>query len=218
MGGCCDSRGCDRRFSPRFARRMAKKYRKQGLDPTARRMVDLLPPGDVQGASVLEIGGGVGEVHVELLRRGAASAVALELSPAYDDAAGQLLVEAGLTGRVQRRLADIAADPDAVEPADVVVMHRVVCCYPDHPRLLGAAADRARRHLVFSYPARNAVTRALFAAENLGHRLARRDFRVHAHRPEAMQAVVAGHGLVIQPVVRSGAWRIVVASREPVTR
>ena len=72
MGGCCDPRGCDRMFSDRFARRMAARYRKKGLDTTARRMVELLAAAASQGATVLEIGGGVGEIQIELLRRGAA--------------------------------------------------------------------------------------------------------------------------------------------------
>ncbi len=120
-------------------------------------MVELLAEAGIDGATVLEIGGGVGEIQVELLERGAASATSLELSPAYDAEAERLLVEKGLTGRVQRRLVDIAAEPTAVEPADVVVLHRVVCCYPDYGRLLAAAAGRTRRHLVFSHPPRNVV-------------------------------------------------------------
>jgi hypothetical protein len=69
-------------------------------------------------------------------KRGAARGVSLELSPAYECEAERLLREAGVAGGAQRRLRDIAVDPDAVEPADVVVLHRVVCCYPEYARLL----------------------------------------------------------------------------------
>ena len=41
-----------------------------------------------------------------------------------------------------------------VETADVVVMNRVICCYPDMPKLAGATADRAKRTLVMSFPNR----------------------------------------------------------------
>src|SRR5215210_5878891 len=140
--GCCDPRGCDRFFGTRFARRVARRYRKRGLGGTERRMVEFLEREGLEGATVLEVGGGVGELHVELLKRGADRAVNLELSPAYDGEARRLLAEAGLEGRVERRIHDIAVAPDEVEPADVVVLHRVVCCYPDYERLLGAAAER----------------------------------------------------------------------------
>ena len=82
MTGCCDPRGCDEMFGRGFARRMARRYRRRGLDGTAARMVDFLAEDSVEGATVLEVGGGVGEIHVELLRRGATSATSLELSTA----------------------------------------------------------------------------------------------------------------------------------------
>jgi 16S rRNA G966 N2-methylase RsmD len=193
--GCCNPRGCDRFFDDRFARRMAKRYRKRGVDKTARRMVEFLAGRGVEGASVLEIGGGVGEIQLELLARGAARTTNLELSDGYDAEAARLAREAGVEARVERRRHDIAVDPGAVEPVDVVVLHRVVCCYPDYERLLGAAADHARRLLVFSHPPRNPVSRAIVAAQNLGFRAMGREFRTFAHPPRAMLGVLERHGL-----------------------
>ena len=157
-------------------------------------MVEFLTARGIDGATVLEVGGGVGEIQIELLKRGAERAVNLELSPAYDHEAAGLLREAGLEGRAERRLHDIAADPAAVGPTDVVVLHRVVCCYPDYERLLGAAAEHARRLLVFSYPPQNVVSRFVVAAQNLGFRLLRREFRTFAHPPSAMLAVLEERG------------------------
>jgi 16S rRNA G966 N2-methylase RsmD len=158
-------------------------------------MVEFLEQRGIEGATVLEVGGGVGEIQIELLKRGAARAVNLELSQAYEEEATRLLREAGLDERAERRLHDIAADPVAVDPADVVVLHRVVCCYPDYERLLGAAADRARRLLVFSYPPRNAGSRLIIAAQNLLFRVLRREFRTFAHSPSRMVGVLEDHGL-----------------------
>ena len=145
MTGCCCPGDYDRFFGKRFARRLAKKYRKRGLDKTARRMTDFLRERGIDGVTVLEIGGGVGEIEIELLKAGAARAQNLELSSAYEEDARKLAEEAGVGGRVDWRIHDIAADPEAVEPADIVVMNRVVCCYPDYERLLGAAADHIGR-------------------------------------------------------------------------
>jgi magnesium-protoporphyrin O-methyltransferase len=200
-------------FGRRFARQRAARYRKRGLDRTARTIVSLLDEGGgVRGATVLEIGGGVGEIQLELLKRGAASATNLELSPGYEPEAAALAEEAGVTGRVTRRLVDIATDPAAVEPADVVVLHRVVCCYPDVATLLGAAADHARRQLVFSHPPRNAVSRAVVATQNALFRVAGRDFRTFAHPPAAMLDVLAEHGLQLR-AHRGRVWQVAAVSR-----
>ncbi len=158
-------------------------------------MVEFLEQRGIEGATVLEIGGGVGQIQIELLKRGAARAVNLELSPAYEQEAIRLLREAGLEGRAERLLDDIAADPVGIDSADVVVLHRVVCCYPDHKRLLEAAADHSRRLLVFSYPPRNVASRLFIAAQNLVFRLLRREFRTFAHPPSRMLGVLEERGL-----------------------
>jgi 2-polyprenyl-3-methyl-5-hydroxy-6-metoxy-1,4-benzoquinol methylase len=213
---CCNPRGCDDFFGGRFARRVAAKYRKRGLDKTASRIVAFLEREGVADATVLEIGGGVGEIQLELLKRGAARAVNLELSPAYDREARGLLREAGIDPvRVERRLHDIAEHPSGVEPADVVVLHRVVCCYPDYERLLGAAAERARRLLVFSHPPRNLVARAVIRVQNLALRLNGKDFRTFAHPPEAMVGVCRDHGLSPAYAHAGAVWQVEGLSRYP---
>src|SRR4051812_9661547 len=108
MGSCCDPRGCDEFFGDGFARKMANRYRKGGLDRTSRRMVEFLEAQGLEGSTVMEVGGGVGEIQVELLRHGAARTVNLELVAAYDREAERLLAEHGLEGRAERRLHDIA--------------------------------------------------------------------------------------------------------------
>ena len=205
---CCNAHGCDGFFTPRMAKRAAERYRKKGIDKTATRMLAFLEQQGIEGATVLEIGGGVGDLQIELLKRGAARTLNLELSPGYDEEATRLVHEAGVTGRAERRLHDIAADPGGVEPADVVVLNRVVCCYPDYERLLSAAADHAHRLLVFSYPPRNALSRLLLGAENLLFRLRGREFRTFAHPPARMLTAVEERGLACAYTHRPVVWQI----------
>jgi hypothetical protein len=208
MAGCCPSRDYLRFFNQRFARRLANRYRRRGLDTTARTMVGFLRALGIEGATVLEIGGGVGEIEIELLQAGAAHAQNLELSPAYEQQARTLAGQAGVQGRIDWRLHDLAADPGAVAPADLVVLHRVVCCYPDYERLLAAAAEHARRALVFSYPPRNVLSRAFYGVFNLVMRLTQSSFRGFAHPPGAMLAVLEDHGLQRTFERRSRIWQV----------
>ena len=197
-----------------MAKRAANRYRTKGLDKTATRMLAFLEGQGIEGATVLEIGGGVGELQIELLKRGAARTVNLELSPGYEEEATRLLQECGVQERAERRLHDIAAAPTDVEPADVVVLHRVVCCYPDYEPLLGAAADHARRLLVFSYPPRNVFSRFLLGAENLLFRLRRKAFRSFVHPPAQMLRVVGEHGLCLAYTHHPVVWQIAGFERQ----
>jgi magnesium-protoporphyrin O-methyltransferase len=191
-----------------MAHRAAERYRRRGLDKTARRLITLLEQEGIKEASVLEIGGGVGEIQIELLKLGAARTLNLELSAGYESEAMQLLREAGVDERADRRIHDIAADPDGIELADVVVLNRVVCCYPDYERLLGAAADHAKRLLVFTHPPRNAISRLLIGLQNLTFKLRGKEFRVFVHAPGAMFGVVEERGLHLAHVHRPVVWQV----------
>ncbi len=208
MSGCCNPRGGDEFFDNRFAARVARRYEQRGLDRTARRMVEFIEQQGIDDATVLEIGGGVGEIQIELLKRGASHAVNLELSSAYDAEALKLLRQNGFERLVERRLCDVAVDGGFVRPADVVVLHRVVCCYPDYVRLLTEVAQHSRRLVVFSHPPRNPVSRLAVAAANLRLRLQRKDFRVFVHPPAALLGVLEQQGLRPTFTHRGLVWQI----------
>jgi 2-polyprenyl-3-methyl-5-hydroxy-6-metoxy-1,4-benzoquinol methylase len=213
MSGCCDPLGCNDMFGPRFARHLTSRYRKRGLDKTAARMVAYLVDRGLDGASVLEIGGGVGAIQLELLGQGASRTTNLELVDAYDADATELAETAGMRDRMTRRQVDIAATPDEVEAHDIVVMHRVVCCYPDYERLLTAAADHARRLLVFSHPPRNWMSWTFTRLQNVSFRLVGKSFRTFAHPPAAMVAVVEGRGMRTDYTYRGPVWQVVGLAR-----
>ena len=158
---------------------------------------------------MLEIGGGVGGIQVELLRLGAARSTNLELVDSYEAGARALATEAGVADRMTRRQLDIATEPDAVEPHDVVLLHRVVCCYADYDRLLGAAAAHARRTLVFSHPPGNVIARGMFGSENLYRRLRGNAFRAYVHDPDALVAAAERGALRAQYRHRGNGWCVV---------
>lgn len=208
MGDCCEPT-YDGKFSDRFARRVARRYGRRGLSRPSKAIVEFLAERGISGATVLEIGGGVGEIQVELLRLGAVRASNLEISSNYEPEAIELLERSGLRDRVDRRLLDIARHPGDVESADVVVLHRVVCCYPDYERLLSAAADKTRRLLVFSYPPRNLITIAGMSWDNAWRRVKGDPFRTFAHPPADMWTVVNEAGLRSTYRWRGLGWRVV---------
>lgn len=204
MPGCCASKDYERLFGKRGAARAAQRYRKRGLSRTARELVDLA--GDLHGESVLEVGGGIGSIELELLARGAERATNIELSGEYEDAAAELLAERGVTSRVDRRIGDFVEDAASFDPYDVVVMHRVVCCYPDVDALVGSAAARARRRLLLTYPRRRLPVRLVLSFVNLMLRVSGSTFRVYVHPFERIAAAARTHGLELDRRMRSRFW------------
>ena len=213
MSDCCTPRGYRWIFSERSAQREARRYRRRGLDGTSRRVVDFLKKQGVEGRTVLEIGGGIGAIQIELLKAGASRATSIELTPTYEREANQLLSEAGLSGRVERKVMDFAQTSDQVESADVVVMNRVLCCYHDMPRLAGAAADHAQQTLVMTFPRGALWLRAMLGAGNGLLWLTRRDFHIFVHRPSEIMATSQRHGL--RPVINQTGvmWTLAALAR-----
>jgi magnesium-protoporphyrin O-methyltransferase len=195
VSDCCSPKGYRWVFSEREARREAKRYRRKGLDATSRQIVDLLQAQGVAGRTVLEVGGGIGAIQIELLKAGAARATSIELTPTYEDVAMALLREAGLEDRVERHVMDFADAGGAVSAADIVVLNRVICCYHDMPKLAGAAADHAREVLALSFPREGWWMQAGIATMDLMLRIARREFQAFYHSPRKILATCEQHGL-----------------------
>jgi len=213
MSDCCTPKGYRWIFSERMAEADARRYRRKGLDTTSRRIVNFLKAQGVEGRTVLEVGGGIGAIQLELLKAGAARAVSVELTPTYEDVASRLAEEAGLSQRVERKVMDFAQAAAEVEAADLVIMNRVICCYPDMPRLAGAAADHARGLLVMSYPKRAWWTIAGLAIANTILRVTRREFHIFLHEPAQILATSERHGL--RPVLDKPGilWTVAALSR-----
>jgi SAM-dependent methyltransferase len=213
MTGCCARHGQEELFTEKGARRAARRYRRKGADPMARSLARRASARGLEGATVLEIGGGVGEVLLELLRRGAASGEVVELLPAYEAEARALAEEAGVAERAGFRTADLVADPAAREPADLVVLNKVVCCTPDGVELAGVAAGLARRTLVLSHPRASWAARVGLGAANLWLRLTRKRFRVFVHPRAALEAAIAAQGLALASEQDGVVWRVAAYER-----
>ncbi len=207
MGNCYRARSCEQFFLPSVARRSLETYRKKGLDKIERRMIATVSVGPLKGMRVLEIGGGIGRIQAELLAAGADQGEVVELVPAYERYARELARENGFAGRTSFRIVDILEEPDAVEPADIVVLNRVVCCSPDGIDLAAAAARLARRRLVLSFPRDAIWVRAGISLLNASFWLRRSPFRAYVHRPNALIAAVNGGGLQVAEGGHGAFWQ-----------
>ena len=90
-----------RHFDADVAAGDRERYKSKGLDKRARRLVAAVARAGIDGASVLDVGSGLGLVSLELLSRGAAMATLADASPAYLQAAREEASERGIADRLQ---------------------------------------------------------------------------------------------------------------------
>jgi len=115
-------------------------------------------------------------------------------------------IHRGCAEAVDWRHGDFVSRASEFDAATVVTLDRVVCCYPAHEPLLGAAVRRAERCLALSYPKDRWYVRAVMALENAGRRLKGNPFRTFVHSAGAMERLIRANGFRLVSRRRTVAW------------
>ena len=176
-------------------------------------LLDMIGPIGIEGATILDIGGGIGIIDQELLRAGADRAVMVDVSRAYLDVAQQEARDADLLDRIDFVEGDFVRRAAETEAADIVTLDRVVCCYPDVDALVGLSAARARRVYGLVLPRDRWLLRAAIRLYNVTLRLRRKAYRAYVHPNAAIDRLVAASGLRPRSEGRTFVWRVVVYER-----
>jgi magnesium-protoporphyrin O-methyltransferase len=95
----------------------------------------------------------------------------------------------------------------------LVILDRVICCYPHLPPLLGAAAGHARRYLAVSFPLDTWWLRLPARVISALMTLFRSRYHFFIHRGEEVVAIARDAGLRPVHLDRNGLWRIAVFGR-----
>lgn len=212
MSDCCT--GLLRKFDEKVVDRERRRFLESGPLPTSAALAGAVRKEDVEGATVLDVGGGLGVVHGDLLEAGAVRAVQVEVSPAFTDAAREIAEERGYRERVEYRIGDFVEMAPELRDADVVILDRVICCYPDAGRLVGASADKARRIYGAVYPRDRLPVRAAVWLQNLFRKLARNPFRVWVHPISEIERPLFERGFRRRRTERTFVWEVAVYVRE----
>jgi SAM-dependent methyltransferase len=209
MPGCCCSPfecAANQQFNQKKVARELKRYRQKGPGPTTRLLVDGIARSAKIEGTLLDIGSGIGALTFALVERGASSAVAVDASAAYINAARDEATRRGHSDAIRFVHADFVVAASELPSASVVTLDRVVCCYPSCTHLLDAAVARAERCLAISYPRDVWYVRAAMAVENGQRRLARNAFRTFVHPVAEIQDTIRRAGLRLSSRQESWIW------------
>lgn len=213
MSCCSHCRDAESLFSRRTARRDLRRYRRRGPHASTRRLLRMIRREELEGGRLLDIGGGIGAIQHALLQDGLSGAVHVDASAAYLAASEDEAVRQGHRERVEYHHADFVELAEQLPEVEVVTLDRVVCCYPDMPRLVHASAARARRLYGLSYPREHWGMRTGVALGNLFFRLRRSAFRTYLHPPQAIDAEVRRQGLTPIARDRTLLWHVALYRR-----
>jgi magnesium-protoporphyrin O-methyltransferase len=178
-------------------------------------VIDALKAEGVEGATLLDIGGGIGTIHHELLAVGAARATSVEASSGYLAAAREESDRRGHAGRVTFQHGDFVELAGSIPPADIVTLERVLNVYPDWERLASLSAERARRLYCVVIPRDTRFVRLVIFVINLVLRLRRQRLRAAVVPMGRLEQVLRQAGLspcLSRPV--GPAWHVLLYRRD----
>jgi magnesium-protoporphyrin O-methyltransferase len=187
-------------FDARRARKDLRRYSRRGARGATRRLLDaVLASVRERGAADfthLDIGGGVGVLQHELARDGAVHTTAVDASRPYLEVLRQAAAERGYEARQTRIEGDFTEVAGRVEPATVVTLDKVICCYPDMVALVRASARKATALYGIVVPRDTAWVRVAVGLANwFLRRPLGRQFQAFAHSHRAIDRVCAEEGL-----------------------
>jgi SAM-dependent methyltransferase len=191
------------------------KYKSKGLTVSSQVLLDFISKKGLTGKTVLELGCGTGFFALETLRNGASSCLGVDLSSAAIREANEFAKESGLEDRARFEVANAAS---AGQPAsDVVVMDKVLCCYPDADALLKTASDSSRELLGFVVPRDEGLMKPAMkigtALINLVEWLRRSGFRLYLHPLRSIDRLLSESGFQQSDKAKSRFWLVFVYKR-----
>ena len=207
---CCDEDLARLGYDGLNAEEDLDRWRAGRLNPVTTELIDVLRTQGVEGARILDIGAGVGAVHVALLEAGAAAAIDVDASREYLATARAEAERRGLDGRVEYRYGDVVELDPELPPVDIVTLDSVICCDPDLEALLVAATLTRPRLVGITYPRDTWWMRAFMRIHNLWQAVRRSPARYFVHRHAQLERWMAGAGYrnVHEGGIRE--WRVVL--------
>lgn len=194
MSCCCPhSRSGGRVFSM-FARNYRRRFTKKGFEPSQQQMLAGMQQAGFSDATLLEIGSGVGHFHMTLLEQGAKSAIGIDLAPKMIEEAEKWSKDRGLAGRVRYFQGDFMEILPQIEPAEVTLLDKVVCCYPDADGLVHRSLEKTQRVYALTYPRYRWSVRIAVGLGAVLMKLIGSSFRPYVHRPTDIEGWVTEAG------------------------
>jgi len=208
---CCEME--NNTFGEDEAKANLKDYRKRGPANQTKLILEAIRSLAMMNVTLLDIGGGIGTIHHELLKDVASAATHVDASSAYLKIAAEEAKRLEHTYQVKFIHADFTDVADDLPQADVVTLDRVVCCYPYFRELLKAASSKSRLALALTYPRDVWWMHLGIAIINFFQALQNDPFRVFIHPVHEMESLLDHEGLRKVSVRRLFVWEMALYQR-----
>lgn len=200
-------------FDQTKAKKELRQYRKNGPpQKSTRLLIDALKTLDIDGRTLLDVGGGVGMIPLELLEEGLSESTLVEASPPYLEVAKNEAQRRGFGDRTSHKYGDFVDLAPELPEADLVTLDRVFCCYPHMERLVEASTSKASRWYGVTYPRETWYNQAIGQLADVYCWVREMDFRMYIHT--GVRETIREEGFVPFYQVNTILWNVELYERE----
>jgi 2-polyprenyl-3-methyl-5-hydroxy-6-metoxy-1,4-benzoquinol methylase len=210
---CKQCAGIELHFDQKYVAKEHQQYRDDGPTKETQLLIDALVAEGVSEMTVLDIGGGVGVIQHELLKRGVSSCIDVEASTVYIEAAKKEAERQGHAESITHLHGDFVDLAAELPECDIVTLDRVICCYHDVVGLVEKSAKLAKSMYGVIYPRNNLSTKIGGFFENMTYRIHRSQFRFFVHPTKVVEEILLDQGFERRSYREMGMWQIVVFRR-----
>ncbi|HJP90301.1 MAG TPA: methyltransferase domain-containing protein [Candidatus Limnocylindrales bacterium] len=200
-------------FSRREAEADLRTYERAGVTGATKALIDAIRAQGIAGASLLDVGGGIGAIQLELLASGLGSAQSVDATAAYVEVARSEAERRGYAERTRHLVGTLADLGDTVDAADIVTLDKVVCCDPDLESLLAGVTRHARRTIGLVYPRVTWWNRLAARFFAVWGRVTRDRTRWYLHRTARVDGLLHEAGFERRSVTETFIWQVALYVR-----
>ncbi|MDC9721750.1 MAG: methyltransferase [Urechidicola sp.] len=188
---CC---GADKLFDDKSAKKDLKRYLKRGPKKPTRLLVEALKKQNLQEKSLLDIGGGIGPIPLELIPEGITKVTDIDSSASYINIAESEAIKRGYKDIIQYQFGDFVDQSKQIEIHDIVTLDKVICCYPHVDDLLKSSLSKAKKYYGIVYPQTNWLSSLWAKSINLGMWIKKNPFRTFIHPTKLVDSTILNAG------------------------
>jgi magnesium-protoporphyrin O-methyltransferase len=215
MSVCCGSNKCEptNKLFSKLSKRYVRRFRRSGLGKEQRLLLDGIRRNSFQEKRILDIGCGIGVLHLTLLKEGAANATGIDPAKGMIENARKLSKEFDLAEKTNYINGDFVSNAEQVKSAEITLLDKVVCCYDDLETLVKKSLDKTTTIYALTHPSENLFVKLFFKFQIAFAKIFRLKFHPFWHNWKNMREMIVREGFRCVYDTGTISWRVLIYQR-----
>ena len=184
----CNCIGIEKTFGEKNAKHKLKQYLKKGAGKETKTLINAFKNFNLKNKSLLDIGGGIGAIPIELAKQGVFGVTGVDASTHYLKIAKKEISK--ILSDVKFIEGDFVDLADEIPEHDIVTLDKVICCYAGMERLVSYSAKKAKKYYAIIIPREIFLIKLGLKLLNLIYLIIQNPMKVFAHKTDDVEKII----------------------------